>query len=1073
MRSIQLVLILFLLPALTFAQAEIISGVVVNKKSKEALIGASIVESGTSNGTITDESGSFSIEISGLNTSLEISYLGYKASTINIDGRAFYEIYLEEDNYSLNEVVVTALNLERSSKDLGYAIQELNTKELSQVKSVNFTDNLGGRVAGLIVSQGATGVGSSTKITIRGESSFSNNNPLFVVDGLPIQNNTNLNFTNEAAAGFQEVDFGNGAMDVNQDDIESVSVLKGPGAAALYGTRAANGVILINTKNGKKAKGLEIDVNTSVFIDKPFKLPEFQNKYGQGNSGEFSFVDGLGGGVNDNITYSWGPQLDVGNLVAQFDTPVTLANGETVRGGDVDLLDGASIPQSPFVSHPDNLRDLYDTGFTSITNLAISNGFNNSSYRLSFTDLRSDSYIPGVDLKRKALAARFTTEPIKGLDISANLNLSFSSSGNRPSSGYGSENIGYSLVAWGPRSLDTDILRDYWQPGLEGQQQYSFNYTFFDNPFFILHENTNSFSRNRFYGNVIANYQLAQGLSLQASIGNDSSSELRQFRRAFSTNRFQTGAYAEQDVRFREVNSNFLLRYEKQFNNFDASISFGGNRMNQMAVSGQQEAIGMLNFRDISFANAATPIREFSAESAKRINSLYALLELSYKDFLFIDITARNDWSSALATVNSTANTSFIYPSLAASYVVTQHLDLPEPISFMKIRGSLAQVGNDTDPYQTEGTFVQGIPFGGETTFTSQGVIANTDLKPEQTTAFEVGADIRFFDDRLRLDATYYNAVTRNQIISFAIPVSSGYNEEVVNGGAVRSQGVELLAGINLVRRTNFNWSSFINFSTNNSVVESLPDGAGRITLAYSRVYDNQNQTVWFQVEEGGRIGDMYGTGYAKNENGDFIIGDDGQFIADNNLQLLGNYNPDFVVGFSNEFSYKNWSMSFLLDWRQGGTLVSRTLSLAGVGGQIIETIDRPDEGIIAEGVVNVGTESEPVWEQNTTPIGAEAYYRQFYDRNHEENNVYDASFVKLRSFSIGYVLDSNSKLGFLKDGRTLSIDLIGRNLFALSHIPHFDPEQLAVQGNQFVSGVEDISYPSARSIGIKLGLSL
>lgn len=1072
-KSIKFILAILILPVFVFAQNGIITGKVINIETQEALIGASIINPTTSQGVITDLSGEFSIVVSDDTRTLEVSYLGYENQIINLEGNQYYEVVMREDNYALNEVVITALNLERSSKDLGYAIQELNSKEISEVKSVNFIDNLGGRVAGLTVNQGSSGVGSTTKVTIRGESSFSNNNPLFVVDGLPIQNNTDLNFTNEAAAGFQEVDFGSGAMDINQDDIESVSVLKGPSAAALYGTRAANGVILINTKKGTKNQGLKVDINTSLFVDTPFALPKFQNEFGQGNSGEFNFLDGLGGGINDNISYSWGPETNAGNLVSQFDSPVFLDNGQEVRGGDVAVHGGADIPATELIAHPDNLKDFYETGVTTISNVALSNGFNKGSYRLSFTDLRSDSYIPGVDFNRKAVSARFNIEPLKGLNISTNANYSFTNSGNRPSSGYGSENISYSLVAWGPRSLDTSILQDYWQPGLEGQQQYSFNYTFFDNPYFILNENTNAFGRNRLYGNIIADYEIAKGLSIQGSIGNDNTSELRQFTRRFSTNRFSTGAYAEQDISFNETNMNFLLRYQRQINDFNATISFGGNRMDQRASSQQQEAIGQLNFEDISLANSATPITELAVQSRKRINSLYSLLELSYKDFLYVDITGRNDWSSALATPTSTANTSLIYPSVSASYIASQHLPLPDHISFLKLRASWAQVGNDTDPFQTEGTFVQGIPYAGETTFTNQGVIANTNLKPEQTTAIEVGGDIRFFDDRISLDVSYYNAVTRNQIISFAIPVSSGFNQEIVNGGAVRSKGVEVLAGLRLIRNKNFNWSSYVNFSRNNSVVESLPDGAGRITLGYSRVYDNQNQTVWFQVEEGGRIGDLYGTGYSRNENGDFIINEEGAFIGDNNLKRLGNYNPDFIVGLSNEFSYKNWNASFLLDWRQGGSLVSRTLSLAAVGGQLIETLDRPAEGIIAEGVVNVGTESEPVWQENTTAVSPESYYRQFYDRNHEENNVYDASYVKLRSLSIGYRLDSGSKLGFLKDDRTLTINLIGRNLFAISNIPHFDPEQLAVQGNQFVSGVEDISYPTARSIGIKLGLSL
>ncbi len=1052
------------------SQTQTIEGLILDKESRSPLVGATVLVPETSNGTSTDVEGYFSIDVPTEARVIEVSYLGYEQIQLKLDGNIYHVILLEENNQTLKEVVVTALNLERSSKDLGYSLQALDSRAINEVKSANFVDNLGGQVAGLVVNQGATGVGSTTKVTIRGESSFSNNNPLFVIDGLPISNGTNLNFTNEAAAGFQEVDFGNGALDINQDDVESISVLKGPAAAALYGTRAANGVILINTKKGKSNSPLEVEFNSSIFVDKPFKLPEFQNRYGQGNSGLFEFVDGLGAGINDNITYSWGPELDAGLSIPQFDSPVTLANGDVVRGGDVAVHNGASIPASPFVSHPDNLKNFYENGFTAINNIAFSKGIERGNYRLSFTDFRSESYIPGVDLKKKVIAGRFMTSPFKNFEISANINFINSGSDNRPSSGYGSENINYSLVAWGPRSLDTDILRDYWQPGLEDQQQYSFNYTFFDNPYFILEENTNSFRRNRFNGNLIADYQLTQKFSINLSAGNDNLAEARQYRRHYSTNRFKTGAYAEQRVRFRESNLNFLLNYKERIASIDASFSFGGNRMQQIGWSQQKEAIGLVTPGVFDLDNAASPLNEFIVQSQKRINSLYAFAEFSYNNFLFLNVSARNDWSSALATPSSTANTSILYPAVSLSYVASQQLDLPESISFLKLRANWAQVGNDTDPYQTQGTYVLGVPVSSDTTFTSNGVIANNNLKPEQTTAFELGGDIRFWDDRFRVDLTYYNSVTENQIISFARPISSGFSEELINGGAVRSQGVELVLGADVIRAPKFNWYTGINYSRNRSIVESLPAGSGRITLAYSRVYDNQNQTIWFQVEEGGEIGDLYGTGYLKNEEGEFIIGQDGRFIADNTLKKLGNYNPDFTIGFTNNLNYKNWNLSFLFDIRSGGEIVSRTQSLAGVGGQIIETLDRPEAGIIAEGVVNVGTDAEPVWQENTTAITAENYYRQFYDRNHEENNILNASFIKLRSFSLAYNFD-NQRLKFLGNSGDLNVALIGRNLFALSEIKHFDPEQLAVQGNQFINGVEDMSYPTARSIGIKLGL--
>ena len=378
-------------------------------------------------------------------------------------------------------------------------------------------------------------------------------------------------------------------------------------------------------------------------------------------------------------------------------------------------------------------------------------------------------------------------------------------------------------------------------------------------------------------------------------------------------------------------------------------------------------------------------------------------------------------------------------------------------------------MGNDTNPYQTTGAFIAQTPFNGQPTFSDQNLIANPNLRPEQTAAIEVGADIRFFGDKLNLDISYYHAVTKDQIISLPIGISSGFTQQVVNGGKVRSKGLEVILGATPVATQNFKWNSTVNFSTNRATVEDLPQEDGRLTLAFSRIYDSQNQTVFVQVEEGGRIGDLYGTGYQRNENGDFILTDEGRYIPDNTLQKLGNSNPDFMVGFNNQFNYKKWDLGFLLDWRQGGIIVSRTRALGNVGGQLAETAFRPEEGIIPEGVVNTGTAENPVFTPNTTAVTAESFYRQFYDRNHEENNTYDASFLKLRQFSVGYTFNN---LKFLQQDASLRLSLIGRNLFAITENPHFDPEQFAVQGQGFVSGVEDMSYATTRSIGFKAGFN-
>ncbi|MCF4100844.1 SusC/RagA family TonB-linked outer membrane protein [Gillisia sp. M10.2A] len=1032
----------------------------------------SVILKNTSLGTISNENGVYELSIPTSTGTLEFSSLGFETKLIEIDGRWTLDITLSISATGLNEVVITALGVKRETKELGYAVQKIQEKEISRVKAVNFLDNLSGKLAGVTISQGATGTGSSSKITIRGEASFSNNNPLFIVDGTPINNNSVLNFTNEAAAGFQEIDFGNGAMEVNPDDIASVSVLKGANAAALYGSRASNGVIIINTKDGTKTKDLGISINTSLFVDSPFQLPEFQNKYGQGNSGEFAFVNGLGGGVNDLITYSWGPRLDQEILIPQFDSPVSLADGTVVRGGDTSVHGGLPITPTPFNSHPDNLKDFYQTGITTINNVAISSGFNTGNYRLSFTDLRSESIIPGVNLNRQTVAAKLHFRPIDKLKVNASINYVNSGSDNRPSNGYGSENVNYSLVAWGPRSLNIKNLKDYWQPGLEGVQQYSYNYTYFDNPYFILKENTNSFNRDRIFGNIAVTQQFNEHLSLSLRSGMDYSNEKRQLKRAFSSNRFKNGAYAEHDVFFREINTDFLLNYYNSFGNFSTDLSFGGSRLDQKASTSQAQTTTLAQPGIFKLSNAASPIEVFEFESRKRINSLYGIAKLGYKNFLFLDITGRNDWSSALASPTSVANVSFFYPSVSGSFILSNVVALPKVFSYFQARASWAQVGNDTNPYQTTGAFVAQTPYNSQPTFSDGNTISNPNLRPERTTSYEVGADIRFFKDRLNFDFTYYNALTEDQILSLPIGISSGYRQQVVNAGKVRSQGIEIIAGITPIKTINFLWKSTFNFSKNTSRVTELPQEAGRLTLAYSRVYDNPDQTVWLQVEQGGEIGDLYGTGYLKNDKGDFILTSEGRYIADNNLEKLGNYNPDFILGFNNQFQYKNWDLSFLFDWRQGGILISRTLALAAVGGQLKETELRPEEGIVPKGVVNSGTSNNPIYIPNTTAVSAESYYRQYYDRNHEANNTYDASYLKLRQLALGYDFSLKDGALGLKNGASMNVSLIGRNLFVFSKIPHFDPEQLAVQGQGFVSGVEDMSYATTRSIGFKAGIN-
>ncbi|GHB49518.1 SusC/RagA family TonB-linked outer membrane protein [Mongoliitalea lutea] len=1053
----------------SYAQGDkTVKGIVYDDKSRTPLVGGSVYYTfnGQLRGVNTDLEGGFTINVPIGVSSLTASLVGYDSKVFPIFGNdVFFEVYLSA-SASLNEVVVTALGLEREYQNLGYALQQIRGEDISEVKSVNFLDNLSGRIAGVTVSQGSSGVGSTSRISIRGESSFTNNNPLFILDGLPINNLTLVNITDDSANGFMEVDFGNGAMDINADDLESVTVLKGPAAAALYGARAANGVILLTSKKAQK-EGVSVAINSSTFFERPFRLPRFQNLYGQGNSGLFEFRDGLGGGVNDNITFSFGPRLDAGLLIPQFDSPVTLPDGTVVRGADTRVHGGLPITPTPFVSNPNNLRDFYELGLTTINNVSFSGGADNFSSRFSVTDVSSQSFIPGTNLQRRSFVGALNYKPSDRLSISGNFNLINSGSDNRPATKYGSENINYSIVAWMGRQTDMSSLRDYWQPGLEGIQQYSYNYTFFDNPYFTLLENRNSFDRNRLIGNIVVSYEFNEKFSVFVRSGTETQSEERAFRRSFSSNRFPLGAYAEQNLTYQETNTDFLATYSDTFGDISFDFSVGGNRMDQQASMDQLQTLQLAQPGIFTFANAASPLQYFQSFARKRINSAYAFARTSYKDFLYLDITSRTDWSSALANEFGTNATSFSYPSIATSLLLSNVLQLPRSINLFKLRASYAEVGNDSAPFQTIGNFTSRTPVYANPSFGDQSVIPNANLRPERINSWEIGTDIRLFSNRISIDLTYFNMLTKDQIISLPIPISSGYDRQNVNGGAVRTFGYEATIDYKAIRTSKLFWNIQANYTRYVNRVESLPGGS--FTLAYNRIYDNVNQTVWYIVSEGGRLGDMWGTGYLRNENGDFIINSQGGYITDNTLIKLGNMNPDFLVGIHNYISFKNFHVSALVDVRKGGQIVSRTTALAGAGGQLIETVNRPEEGIVAKGVVNIGSADSPVFVANTTPIPAETFYRQFYDRNNEENNTFDADFIKLRELSIGMDLPYS----LLKNrSRHMNVSIIGRNLFMLSKIKHFDPEQVAFQGQNVLGGVEDMAYPTARSMGFKFSLN-
>tara|TARA_R110000765_G_scaffold89215_3_gene170362 strand:+ start:2658 stop:5837 length:3180 start_codon:yes stop_codon:yes gene_type:complete len=1020
------------------------------------LPGATVVVKGTSNGVATDFDGNFSIELIGSNDILLVSYIGYIKKEVDVTGKSATIISLEPDSQQLDEVVVTALGIEREKKSLGYASQELNNDEVVQAREPNLLNSMSGKVAGLQITNSPTGLGGSARVSIRGDASLNinGNSPLFIVDGTPISNE----IVGSSGSGTQSVDYGNGASEINPQDIESINVLKGPAAAALYGSRAANGAIIITTKKGKsQSSKLGISFNTGVTIENVLMLPDWQNEYGQGNNQQFAFVDGSGSGIADGVDESWGPRLDTGLMIPQFDSPRT----DGTRGGDTFVSDADIIP-TPWVSQPDNTKDFFETGITKTNSIAISKSGEMGNMRLSFQNLDQEGTLPNTDLKRNTLSFSGTMNVSDKVKVNANINYVKTDSDNRPAVGYGTESIMY-LFIWYGRQLNTNNLRDYWQPGLEGTQQFNYNYNYHDNPYFTMYENTNAQDKDRIFGNVSLTYDINENWKLLLRSGRDFYRDFRVRKRAFSTQRFPFGTYQEDNIFFEESNSDVLLSYDKNLGEkFKLNVSAGGNQLRQKQDFTKSVAPQLINPGVYSFNNSRQAVQVSSNNSEKRINSLYGYARFSYDNVLFMDVTGRNDWSSTLPE----GNNSYFYPSVTLSAIASDIFNMPEWVSFAKVRAAYAEVGNDTDAYRLRSFYQNETPFDGSTPIlTESSLIPNADLKPEITGSYEFGLDLRFFQSRVNLDLTYYDSATKNQIINISTDIASGYSSQLINAGEVRNYGFEAIANFVPVLTDNFKWSSTFNFATNKSEVTDLGDDI-QFTLT-------ESNGAFIQAREGGSISAIYGRGFQRVEDenseyfGQMIINNQGIPERTDDLVYQGDYAPDFTLGMQNTFKYKNIDLGFLIDTRQGGIVVSRTKTIGSTSGQLQETLVGRETGIVAEGVVNTGTAESPVYTPNTVNVDARTFNNRYYERDNVEAAKYDASYTKLREVSLGYSFPQKMIQQLPISNARISVT--GRNLILWTENPHFDPETVGVSGGTLQPGIENMSYPSSRSFTFNL----
>lgn len=1053
----------------------------VTSAGGEPLVGATVLVKGTTTGTVTDLEGNYSIGVPEGNNVLVFSYTGFTAREVTLSASNIINVTLDESVSELDEIVVTALGVSREKKALGYSVSEVKGEELSTARETNALNSLQGRVAGVNITQGGSGPAGSTSVIIRGNASLTGNNqPLYVVDGVVIDNSVL-----GAAGAWGGRDFGDGIANINPDDIASVSVLKGPNAAALYGQRGANGVILINTKTGAGVDRTEVNFTSNFTVGTPAVFPEFQNTYGQGLNGEFTHFRQSDGTIvaNDGTTSgtpqgfpaptggspegppSWGPRMDGQQYYDVFGN------------------------QRTFSPQPDNARDFLQTQKTWTNTLSIRGGSNRFNYAMTGTYMDNQGMLPTNTLKRYNGTLRIGAQLSDKFSLDAKLTYTRQESVNRPNLADEQQNVMYAL-RYMPRDVPLSTIEKYQITadeldqlvGLSGRaltpgyERHWSSGTFTGNPYWSVNKTRNEDTRDRTISFAKLTYDLTDWLSLSARIGNDAYTDQILNWQDVGTRVGPNGEISEQVNRVRETNADFLITATENITeDLGFSLSVGGNaqelEIRRVGFNGNT-----FNFPDFPVVNnTLRPSRnsDFGLSNSK-INSLYAFGQFSYKSALFLDWTARNDWSSTL----SPDNWSFFYPSVSVSAVLSELVELPSAISYLKLRGSWAQAGNSGDPYQIFGTYGLGA-FRNFTTSSFTTRIPFEDLQNELTESIEVGLEASFFLGRLGLDFTYYNAATENQILSAAVSRATGYATQLINAGQIDNRGIELLLTGSPIRTSSgLNWDISFNFARNISEVVALTDGIDRLRTGAG----DRNVDVFADV------GDIFGNLYSRNywlrdDNGNRLIdGSTGLPIRQSGSVLVGNAVPDWTGGLRNALSYRNLSLSFLLDISQGAEIYSQSnmyMTLYGTGAW---TEANREGGLVAEGIVAT-QQADGSWvstgQANTTAVTAQEYWLNAVPGSTAaitEEFVYDGSYVALREVVIGYTFPRGivEKTPF----RSLKLSLVGRNLgYLQNNIPGVAPDayifnrNTAGGGAAVGLGIENNSFPIARTFGFDLNV--
>lgn len=1040
-KRIMLFCAMFICMINVYGQSFTVKGTVTSAEEGVPLSGVSVMVQNTITGTVTDVQGKYSLNIPSGKSILVFSYTGRATYTVSVNNKSVLDIKMGLDNNQLAEVVVTAIGIERKTKALGYTVQVVDGQKLAEAREPNVVNSLKGRVAGVHVNPSSGGPSGSSFVVIRGSSSLTGNNqPLYVVDGVPIDNQT---LGVPSIFGAQR-DFGDGIGNINPDDVENISVLKGPAAASLYGARGAHGVILITSKKGKAGK-MNVDFNSNATFEGLNSIPTFQNTWGGGYDDDYGVFDNVV--INGQPASSW-PGWLIDNWGGKFD-------GRKMAVGTWPEL--GVVPYTP--QSENNFKNFYRTGTTLTNTVSVSGGTDKATFRLSVSDMRNKGIVPNNQLDRQTVNMLVSFKISDRLTVESKISYIGQHEVNPPETGGGGRSATVALNRI-PLFISLDWLKTYKRAN---GTMINYKSGTPNNPYWLMNEVIADGTRDRIIGYVLAKYKFTDWLTLQARTGTDFYKDTRFSRIGINTPGVTQGQLQNDEFNVKEENSDILLTASGNLSkNVTGSFSAGANHLNR-----EQARLGVtgsgFNIPNLYHISNAKLVTASYFPSQRQMNSAYFTAQTGYKNYFFLDVTGRNDWSSTLGLNNQ----SFFYPSVSSGFVFTDALSLNSPIlSFGKIRASYAEAGNDASPYlTTAGYNLSSSNFNGQPFAYVSSSIPLTDLKNELTRSYEFGAELRFFKNRLGIDFTYYTAKTIDQITPVQISVATGFGTRLINAGEIQNKGIEIFVNGTPVKSKNFRWDVTLNFSRNKSKVVSLAPGLATLILL-----DTYN-AVTIQARPGEPYGNIVGRPFMRNTNGDIVLTAQGVWQPGPQQVILGNIQPDWLGGVTNTFTYKGFAVSALLDIRKGGQVwsLSKYNQMAGGTGKFTEN----RTNLIADGVI---LQSDGKYKKSDKVLPAQSYYAvQGPWSGIGESMVINADYVSLREASISYNIGSSSMLK-RTPFKTAKLSIVGRNLLYLYRDPQFktmgvSPET-AFNTTAAAQGVEAVGIPTTRSIGFNLSFS-